>query len=109
MRIYIRQLQQKVSPRPGANPLMMLFSWLVMGLLLIVGLFLGLVFLLVGWILLLPLMWKRRRELKSMWQFGRAAKQAQQQARQQQEATRQQQRNSSDSNVIDGEYRVKDD
>lgn len=109
MRIYIRQLQQKVSPRPGANPLMMLLSWLVMGLLLIVGLFLGLVFLLVGWILLLPLMWKRRRELKSMWQFGRAAKQAQQQARQQQETTQQQQRNSRDANVIDGEYRVKDD
>ncbi|PTB85069.1 hypothetical protein C9940_05075 [Pseudidiomarina aestuarii] len=109
MRIYIRQLQQKVGPRPGANPLMMLLSWLVMGLLLMVGLFLGLVFLLVGWILLLPLMWKRRRELKSMWQFGRAAKQAQQQARQQQDAAQQQQRNRQDSSVIDGEYRVKDD
>lgn len=109
MRIYIRQLQQKVGPRPGANPFMMVLSWLVMGLLLLVGLFLGLVFLLVGWILMLPLMWKKRRELKSMWQFGRAAKQAQQQAQQQQQATQQQRRDRHDNSVIDGEYRVKDD
>lgn len=108
MLIYIRQWQNKIKPQPGANPLVVLLSWLLFGLLLIVGLGLGLLMLLFGWILLLPLMWRKRREMKQMWQFTKATRQAQQQARRQYQQQREQQQNRQDDSVIEGEYQVKD-
>lgn len=108
MLIYIRQWQNKIKPQPGANPLVVLLSWLLFGLLLIVGLGLGLLMLLFGWILLLPLMWRKRREMKQMWQFTKATRQAQQQARRQYQQQREQQQNRRDDSVIEGEYQVKD-
>ncbi|OZB03426.1 MAG: hypothetical protein B7X54_09795 [Idiomarina sp. 34-48-12] len=108
MLIYIRQWQNKIKPQPGANPLVVLLSWLLFGLLLIIGLSLGLLMLLFGWILLLPLMWRKRREMKQMWQFTKATRQAQQQARRQYQQQREQQRNRQDDSVIEGEYQVKD-
>ncbi|MDN7123766.1 LapA family protein [Pseudidiomarina terrestris] len=109
MMIYIRQWQQKMKPQPGANPLMVLLSWLLLGIMLVVALGLGLIFLLVGWILLLPLLWRKRRQIKQMWQFNKAAQQAQREARQRHEQHRQQAADRNDSSVIDGEYKVKDD
>ncbi|GAB3293125.1 hypothetical protein [Pseudidiomarina andamanensis] len=108
MLIYIRQWQNKIKPQPGANPFVVLLSWLLFGLLLIVGLSLGLLMLLFGWILLLPLMWRKRREMKQMWQFTKATRQAQQQARRQYQQRREQQQNRQDGSVIEGEYQVKD-
>lgn len=66
-------------------------------------------FLLVGWILLLPVMWRKRRQLKQMWQFSKATRQAQQQARQQAQNAYQQRQNRQDDSVIEGEYEVKRD
>src|SRR5690606_35691855 len=108
MLIHIRQWQNKIKPQPGANPLVVLLSWLLFGLLLIIGLGLGLLMLLFGWILLLPLMWRKRREMKQMWQFTKATRQAQQQARRQYQQQREQQQNRRDDSVIEGEYQVKD-
>lgn len=109
MLIYIRQWQEKMKPQPGANPLVVLLSWLVFGFFLLLALGLGLLFLLVGWILLLPVMWRKRRELKQMWQFKKAAQQAQRDAQQRYQQQRQQTRDQNDNSVIDGEYTVKDD
>lgn len=108
MLIYIRQWQNKIKPQPGANPFVVILSWLLFGLLLVVGLSLGLLMLLFGWILLLPLMWRKRREMKQMWQFTKATRQAQQQARRQYQQQREQQQNRHDDSVIEGEYQVKD-
>ncbi|CAB0150041.1 hypothetical protein PSI9734_00612 [Pseudidiomarina piscicola] len=109
MMIYLRQWQQKMKPQPGANPLMVVLSWLLLGIMLVVALGLGLIFLLVGWILLLPMLWRKRRQIKQMWQFKKAAEQAQRDARQRQDKQRQYTENRNDSSVIDGEYSVKDD
>ncbi|MBG23480.1 MAG: hypothetical protein CMF22_08495 [Idiomarinaceae bacterium] len=109
MLIYIRQWQEKMKPQPSANPLVVLFSWLVFGFFLLLALGLGLLFLLVGWILLLPVMWRKRRELKQMWQFKKAAQQAQRDAQQRYQQQRQQAQDRNDNSVIDGEYTVKDD
>lgn len=107
MLIYIKQWQQKIKPQPGANPLVVLFSWLIFGMLMLLGLAVGLVLLLFGWILLLPLMWRNRRQMKHMWQFTKATRKAQQQAQQRYQAQREHQRNQQDSDVIEGEYEVK--
>lgn len=107
MLIYIKQWQQKIKPQPGANPLVVLFSWLIFGMLMLLGLAVGLVLLLFGWILLLPLMWRNRRQMKQMWQFTKATRKAQQQAQQRYQAQREHQRNQQDSDVIEGEYEVK--
>lgn len=109
MLIYIRQMQSKIKPQPGANPLAVILGWLLFGALLLLGLFLGLVFLLVGWILLLPVMWRKRRQLKQMWQFSKATRQTQQQARRQAQNAYQQRQNRQDDSVIEGEYEVKRD
>ncbi|MGQ4275828.1 LapA family protein [Pseudidiomarina sp. E22-M8] len=109
MMIYIRQWQEKIKPQPGANPLMVVLSWLLLGIMLLVALGLGLIFLLVGWILLLPMLWRKRRQIKQVWQFNKAAQQAQRDARQRQERQREQRDNQNDSSVIDGEYSVKND
>ena len=109
MLIYIRQWQEKMKPQPNANPLVVIFSWLVFGLFLLLALGLGLIFLLVGWILLLPVMWRKRRELKQVWQFNKAARQAQRDAQQRQQQQREQARNRNDDSVIEGEYKVKND
>lgn len=98
MLIYIRNLRAKLTPPAGANPLLLILSWLLMGLVLLFALGLGLLFLLVGWILLLPLMWRRRRELKQFWRANKAAKQAAQQARQRHNDAAQ-------GRVFEGEYR----
>lgn len=108
MLIYIRRWQQKLTPQPGANPLAVLLGWLLFGVFLLLALSLGLLFLLVGWILLLPLMWRRRRQMRQMWQFTKASRAAQQQARQRYQQQREQSSNRSDDNVIEGEYEVKD-
>ncbi|RWU12104.1 hypothetical protein EGC76_02620 [Pseudidiomarina gelatinasegens] len=109
MLIYIKQWQQKVKPQPGANPLMVILSWLLFGMLLLIGLAMGLMLLLFGWILLLPLMWRKRRQMKQMWQFTKATREAQKQAQQQYQQQREHQRNRQDDGVIEGEYEVKDD
>ncbi|KFZ29798.1 MULTISPECIES: hypothetical protein [Pseudidiomarina] len=109
MLIYIRQWQEKMKPQPNANPLVVLLSWFVFGLFLLLALGLGLIFLLVGWILLLPVMWRKRRELKQVWQFNKAARQAQRDAQQRYQQQREQTRNRSDDSVIEGEYKVKND
>lgn len=109
MLIYIKQWQQKVKPQPGANPFVVVLSWLVFGMLMLLGLALGLILLLFGWILLLPLMWRKRREMKQMWQFTKATRQAQQQAQQRYKSAQEHHRNRHDSDVIEGEYEVKND
>lgn len=108
MLIYIRNLRSKLTPPTGANPLVLILSWLLMGLVFIMAIGLGLLFLLVGWILLLPLMWRRRREIKQFWHFNRAAKQAAQAAQQsaRQNSSASQSSNSPASGrVIEGEFR----
>ncbi|RUO54525.1 hypothetical protein CWI69_03710 [Pseudidiomarina halophila] len=109
MMIYIRQWKNKMTPQPGANPFMVVLSWLLLGIMLLVALGLGLIFLLVGWILLLPVLWRKRRQIKQMWQFNKAAQQAQRDARERHERQREQRDNQNDSSVIDGEYSVKND
>lgn len=109
MLIYIRQWQDKIKPQAGANPLMIVLSWILFGLFLLVALGLGLIFLLVGWILLLPVLWRKRRQLKQMWQFNKAAQQAQRDAKQRYQQQRQQANDRADDSVIDGEYTVKND
>ncbi len=104
MLIYLRTVRSKLTPPAGANPLVLVLSWLLMGLLFVLAVGLGLMFLLVGWILLLPVMWRRRREIKQFWQFSRTAKQAAKAAQQNNSATR----NSSTTDsgrVFEGEYR----
>ena len=108
MLIYIRNLRSKLTPPTGANPLVLLVSWLLMGLLFIMAIGLGLLFLLVGWILLLPLMWRRRREIKQFWQVNRAAKraaQAAQQSARHSTASPHSQRDHASGRVIEGEFR----
>ena len=102
MLIYIRNLRAKLTPPAGANPLLLLLSWIIMGLVLLMAIGLGLLFLLVGWILLLPVMWRRRREIKQFWRVNKAAKQAAQQAAQQQ---RQARSDNAKGRVFEGEYR----
>jgi H+/gluconate symporter-like permease len=109
MLIYIRQWQNKFKPQPNANPIAVVFGWLLFGVMLLVGLAIGLLFLMIGWILLLPVMWTRRRQLKQMWQFSKATKQAQQQARQRAERDQAYRENQNDSTIIEAEYEVKDD
>jgi ABC-type protease/lipase transport system fused ATPase/permease subunit len=104
MLIYLRTVRSKLTPPAGANPLVLVLSWLLMGLLFVLAVGLGLMFLLVGWILLLPVMWRRRREIKQFWQFSRTAKQAAKATQQNNSATR----NSSTTDsgrVFEGEYR----
>jgi ABC-type protease/lipase transport system fused ATPase/permease subunit len=104
MLIYLRTVRSKLTPPAGANPLVLVLSWLLMGLLFVLAVGLGLMFLLVGWILLLPVMWRRRREIKQFWQFSRSAKQAAKAAQQSTSANR----NSSTTDsgrVFEGEYR----
>lgn len=109
MLIYIKQWQQKMKPQPGANPIVVIFGWLIFGLLLVLGLSIGLLLLLFGWILLLPLMWRKRRQMKQMWQFTRATQAAQKQAQQRYQREREYQEHSRDSSIIEGEYQVKDE
>ncbi|MBY6063006.1 hypothetical protein CWI80_00390 [Pseudidiomarina sediminum] len=109
MLIYIRQWQEKIKPQAGANPFMIVLSWLLFGLFLVVALGLGLIFLLVGWILLLPVLWRKRRQIKQMWQFNKAAQQAQRDAKQRYQQQRQQASDRADDSVIDAEYTVKND
>ncbi|CUA82641.1 hypothetical protein [Pseudidiomarina woesei] len=109
MLIYIKHWQQKIKPQPGANPIVVILSWLIFGMLLVLGLAVGLVLLLFGWILLLPLMWRKRREMKQMWQFSKATRQAQKQAQARYRSEREYQQNRQDSDVIEGEYQVKND
>jgi hypothetical protein len=108
MLIYLRTMRSKLTPAAGANPLLLILSWLLMGVVVVIAIGLGLLFLLLGWILLLPLMWRRRRDIKQFWQLNRAAKQAaqkaQQSARQSASAT-QSQRSQASGRVIEGEYR----
>lgn len=106
MLIYIRNMRSKLTPPAGANPLLLILSWLLMGLVFIMAIGLGLLFLLVGWILLLPLMWRRRRELKQFWQLNRAAKKAAQTA--QQNSAQHGHKQATDDQagrVFEGEYR----
>jgi hypothetical protein len=106
--MYIRSMRSKLTPAAGANPLLLILSWLLMGLVFIMAIGLGLLFLLVGWILLLPLMWRRRREIKQFWQLNRAAKQAAQAAQQSARPSANQSqssRNPQSGRVIEGEYR----
>lgn len=108
MLIYIRHWQEKVKPRPNANLLMVIVSWLLFGLLLIAGLFIGLIVLLFGWILMLPTLWRRRHELKQMWQFTKAARAAQRDAHQYARKQHEYRQNQADDSVIEGEFKVKD-
>ncbi len=107
MLIYIRNMQSKLTPPAGANPLLLILSWLVMGLVFVIAIGLGLLFLLVGWILLLPVMWRRRRQIKQFWQFNRAAKQAAQAAQQQRSQSQGDARRNEQAagRVFEGEYR----
>ena len=98
-----------MKPQPGANPIAVLLGWLIFGFLLLLGLALGLILLLFGWILLLPLMWRKRREMKQMWQFTRATRAAQKGAQQRYQREREYQKNHRDKSVIEGEYQVKND
>ena len=62
------------SPRGGPGGLRLFLSWLLLGMLTVVGLTLGLAFMLVGW-LLLPLVrrWVRRRLRRFQQESGGAA------------------------------------
>jgi len=107
-RVHMQQWQSRVKPQKSAGVFARIVGWLLMGVMLILGLMFGVVLLLVGWILMLPLLWRRRRDVKQMWQFSKAARQAQHQAQQQQQ---QQQGNDDKHNgtTIEGEFQVKDD
>lgn len=105
MLTYIRTMRARLTPPAGANPLLLLLSWLLMGVVVIMAIGLGLLFLLVGWILLLPVMWRRRRELKQFWQLNRAAKQAAQQHRNTQQRSQQASSDDQNGRVFEGEYR----
>src|SRR5690554_1268224 len=104
MLIFIKQWQEKVKPQQGANPLVVLFSWILFVLLLLIGLALGFVVLLMGFILSLPLMWRNRKQVKQMWQFTKATRKAQHNAKQEFKRQREHQKNRQDDSVIEGEY-----
>lgn len=107
MLIYIRQWQEKVKPQPNANPLLVILGWLLFGLLLVVGLFVGIIILLFGWLLMLPTMWRRRQQLKEMWKFSKAARAAQRDAQRYAQQQQEYRRNQTDDDVIEGEFKVK--
>ena len=66
----------------------------------------GLIVLAVGFVLLIPVMWKQRHAIKQMWQMRKQAKQQFEQQRQaQQEAERHYSERNSEGSVIDGEYK----
>ncbi|RUO65462.1 hypothetical protein SAMN06297229_1129 [Pseudidiomarina planktonica] len=117
-RIHVQQWQHRMRPGGNTNILTRILSWIIFGLVLAIGLVVGLLVVLIGWLLMLPLLWRRRKAVKQAWQFTRAARE---QARQQSEQTKQtkQQQNSAQSRgtgtsdsqgtTIEGEYKVKDD
>ncbi|EKE84723.1 hypothetical protein [Idiomarina xiamenensis] len=107
--IQFRQWQQRMQPGPSANPLTRILMGIVFFFMLLVGLALMVVFVLVGWILLIPILWRRRKAMKQMYEFSRAAQKNAKQAQQQQQQQRQQRHDSRDSSVIEGEYEVKDE
>ena len=110
-RAHVGQWQQRMRPPQSNNPFAKLVGWLLFGFLLVVGLMVGIVLLLVGWILLLPMLWRRRKSVKQAWQFSRAAQQQQKQQQQQYQRERDDtSRNSQDGGAtIEGEYEVKQD
>lgn len=106
MRIYIQRLQQQVKPNAQTgSTFARIWGWLMFIALLVIGAIFGALVFFIGLLMAIPLLWRKRRELKSVWQFSRAAKQAQQRA-QAQQRYRQDQR---DDSIIEGEYRVKKD
>src|SRR5690606_41334943 len=107
MLIYIRQWQEKVKPQPNANPLLVILGWLLFGLLLVVGLFVGIIILLFGRLLMLPTMWRRRQQLKEMWKFSKGARAAQRGAQRYAQRQQEYRRNQTDRDVIEGEFKVK--
>lgn len=109
MRVFIQNIQQRVKPTASSNPFAIVLGWLLFGVMLAVGLVVGLLFLLLSWLLLLPVLWRKRREIKQMWAFGKAARQSQKQAQQQYQKQQSQRQNQQDPDVIEGEYEVKND
>ncbi|MEX1222180.1 MAG: hypothetical protein WEA82_08725 [Idiomarina sp.] len=113
-RIHVQQWQHRMRPGGNGNILTRILSWIIFGVVLAIGLVVGLLVVLIGWLLMLPLLWRRRKAVKQAWQFSRAARE---QARQQSERTKQQQEstqsrtsaNDGQGTTIEGEYKVKDD
>ncbi|RUO81211.1 hypothetical protein CWI84_00120 [Idiomarina tyrosinivorans] len=60
----------------------------------------GFVFLIIGAIVMIPVLWRQRQTIKQVWRMRKAAQDAQQYAQQQ----RQQQQQDANSRVFDGEY-----
>ncbi|MCE8022464.1 hypothetical protein HOP51_20470 [Halomonas sp. MCCC 1A11036] len=89
--------------RPGGGPLgglKLMFTWLLFGLLLIVGTVLGLFLLLLGWALLPIMRYRMKKRMERM----RA-----EQATDVGGSHRQEGRPSRDSALLEGDYEVKDD
>lgn len=125
-RIHVQQWQQRMRPGQGGNFLTRLLSYFVFAAVLVFGLIIGVFVLLIGWLLMLPLLWRKRKAVKQAWQFSQAAKQqAREQQRRQQQSDqagdtfrdggpdagkntgRASQRGA--GTTIEGEYEVKDD
>lgn len=85
-RIHVQQWQQRMRPGGNGNILTRLLSWIIFGVVLAIGLVVGLLVVLIGWLLMLPLLWRRRKAVKQAWQFTRAA---QQQAREHEQQAKQ--------------------
>jgi len=124
-RIHVQQWQQKMRPGQGGNFLTRLLSYFVFAAVLILGLVVGVFVLLIGWLLMLPLLWRKRKAVKQAWQFSQAAKQQAREHQRRQQHGAQPDDSFQDSNAkgrsetqrpgrntgttIEGEYEVKDD
>lgn len=107
-KVKFEQLHARMRPRAGTNFLTRILSWMIFVLVLGVGLILGLFVILLGWILLLPMLWRRRQAVKQAWRFAQANQQAQQRERSATGDTHERQQARGGS-TIEGEYVVKDE
>lgn len=106
-KVKFEQLHARMRPRAGTNFLTRIVSWMIFALVLGIGLIVGLFVILLGWILLLPMLWRRRQAVKQAWRFAQANQQAQRERGERDRATETEP--SRGGSTIEGEYVVKDD
>ncbi|MGM0481452.1 MAG: hypothetical protein ACQEQZ_05950 [Pseudomonadota bacterium] len=111
--IYIRMNQGRASGsggpgQPGGGPGGNWFTRIVglFFLLVFVGLAVtfGFFILIIGMILMIPVLWRRRHAIKQLWQIRKQAKAQYEQSKKSYQEQQQRQQESQDSTTIEGEY-----
>lgn len=103
-----RKLREQLQSRGDLTGIKLVLAWMVLGMLMLIGFFVGLVFLLLGWILM-PLLrygWVKRAHRHGPYSRGAGSRGAGEQT----EPCNQSKSNSSINNsarVIEGEYQVR--